>query len=100
MMTLNVLAVSLIVIWAFWCLLSRRVSDGVIGKVLYMMLVLAALGVLSHPGARAETILNCTFAAIGIRHFWMKTVWLHIRSAVVKRIRCATCPHNVKEQPK
>lgn len=100
MMSLNVVAVAVIVLWAFWCLLSPRVSDGVVGKVLYMLLVLAALGVLSHPGERAETILNCTFAAIGVRHFWMKTVFPHIRGAVVKRIRCVTCPHNVKDQAK
>jgi hypothetical protein len=100
MMTLNVLAVTVIVLWAFWCLLSPRVSDGIVGKVLYMLLVLAALGVLSHPGERAETILNCTFAAIGIRHFWMKTVFCHLRATVLKRIRCATCPHSPKEQTK
>lgn len=93
MMSVNLLAVSVIVLWAFWCLVSRRVSDGILGKVLYLMLVLAALGVLSRPGMSAQTVLNCTVAAIGVRHFWMKTFWPRIRSAVITRIRCATCPH-------
>lgn len=93
MIDLNVVAVSVIVAWAFWCILVRRVSDGIVGKVLYMLLMLAALGVLSSPGQNSETMLNCTVAVIGVRHFWMKTVWLHIRAAVSKRTRCAACPH-------
>lgn len=93
MITLNMFAVSLIVPWAFWCLLSRRVSDGVVGKVLYLLLCLAALGVLSNQDQQSQTLLNCTVAAIGIRHFWMKTFWQRIRSAVITRIRCESCPH-------
>ncbi|QMP19224.1 membrane protein [Pseudomonas phage Persinger] len=96
MILVNVVAVSVIVVWAFWCILYKRVSDGIVGKVLYMLLMLAALGVLSNPGQGSETALNCTVAAIGVRHCWMKTVWPHIRAAVIRRIRCATCPHNVE----
>lgn len=94
MITVNVVAVSVIVVWAFWCILYRRVSDGIVGKILYLLLMLAALGVLSNPWQDSETWLNVTFAAISIRHCWMKTVWPHIRKATIKRIRCATCPHN------
>lgn len=92
-MSVNLLAVCGIAAWAFWCLLSRRVSDGVLGKVLYLLLVLAALGVLSHPGDESQTALNATFAAIGVRHFWMKTFWPRICSAYSRRVRCPQCPH-------
>jgi hypothetical protein len=93
MITLNLIAVCIIVLHGFWCLLSRRVSDGIVGKLLYLLLILAALGVLSNPGQSSEAALNCTFAAIGVRHFWMKTFWPRIRTNLVNRIRCATCPH-------
>ena len=93
MITVNVVAVFVIVLWAFWCLMSKRVSDGIVGKILYLLLTLAALGVLSNPGPQADTALNCTVALIGVRHFWMKTFWPRIRSAALNRIRCATCPH-------
>lgn len=93
MITLNMVVVSIIVLHGFWCLLSRRVSDGILGKILYCLLILAAFGVLSNPGQHAETSLNATFALIGVRHFWMKTFWPRIRSAALQRIRCATCPH-------
>lgn len=91
-MTLPLVSIYVISVWAFWCLLSRRVSDGIIGKVLYMLLVLAALGLLSHPGETSQTALNATFAMIGVRHFWMKTVWPHIRAGYMRRIRCHECP--------
>lgn len=93
MITLNVLAVVVIALHGVWSMLSRRVSDGIVGKVLYLLLILAALGVLSNPGQTSEVWLNVTFAAIGLRHFWMKTFWPRIRSNLVNRIRCATCPH-------
>lgn len=94
MITLNLALVAIIGLHAFWCLLSKRVSDGIVGKVLYLLLVLAALGVLSNPVALSEqTVLNGTIAAIAVRHFWMKTFWPRIRSAALNRIRCATCPH-------
>lgn len=97
MITVNVVAVWVIVLWAFWCILYRRVSDGIVGKVLYLLLMLAAFGVLSNPGQGSETALNCTVAAIGVRHVWMKTVFPHIKAAVIRRLRCAICPHDKSE---
>ena len=94
MVSVGMFAVCVIAAHAFWCLLSRRVSDGIVGKVLYLFLVLAALGELSRPNSQvADAVLYCTIAAIGVRHWWMKTFWLRIRTALVNRIRCATCPH-------
>lgn len=94
MVTINLAMVAVIGLHAFWCLLSRRVSDGIVGKVLYLLLVLAVLGVWSNPESLTEqTALHASIAAIAVRHFWMKTFWPRIRSAALQRIRCATCPH-------
>lgn len=89
----NEIAVSIIVLWAFWCLLSPRVSDGIIGKVLYLLLLLSAIGILSGPGQESETKLNMAIAAIGVRHFWMKTAWPHVRDYLANKLFCNTCPH-------
>lgn len=97
MITVNVVAVWVIVLWAFWCILYRRVSDGIVGKVIYLLLILAALQVLHSPDQASETALNCTVAAMGVRHFWMKTVFPHIKAAVIRRLRCAICPHDKSE---
>lgn len=92
MMTVNTVAITIIVLWAFWCLLSPRVSDGIIGKVLYLLMMLAALAVLSNPEQGRETNLNMVIAAIGIRHFWMKTYWPGVREYLMRHL-CRNCPH-------
>lgn len=98
MVSIGTFAVVIIAIHSFWCLISRRVSDGILGKILYLFLVLAALGELSRPGSQvADAALYCTVAAVGVRHWWMKTIWPHARLYMINRIRCATCPH--KEKP-
>lgn len=93
MITVNTVAITIIVLWAFWCLLSPRVSDGIIGKILYLMLALAALGILSNPGQGSETKMNIVFAAIGIRHFWMKSYWKEVRVYILHRLGCRDYPH-------
>lgn len=94
MISLSLIAVVIVGVHSFWCLLSRRVSDGIIGKVLYLCVVLSAFGVFSHPGAiNATEVFNCSIAAISIRHFYMKVFWPSIKLKVINRIRCATCPH-------
>lgn len=94
MITINMAIVAVIGLHSVWCLLSRRVSDGVVGKVLYLLLALAVLGVLSNPGSMVEQMtLNASMAAIAVRHWFMKTFWPRIRRKMLNRIRCATCPH-------
>lgn len=94
MVSIGSFAVVIIALHAFWCLLSRRVSDGIVGKVLYLFLVLAALGELSRPNSQvADAVLYCTIASVGVRHWWMKTFWPRIRNRMLNSIRCATCPH-------
>lgn len=93
MLSIGMLAVCVIAIHGLWCLLSPRVSDGVVGKVLYLILVLSAFGELSRPDSPvADAALYCSLASIGVRHWWMKTFWPRVRDRLVDRIRCASCP--------
>lgn len=80
---ISLIAVSIIAIHATWCMLCRRVSDGIIGKLLYAGTALAALGYLSQPSHASQDLLNATFALIAARHFWMKTYWLRIKACIL-----------------
>lgn len=80
--TLSVVAVGGIVVHAVWCLLCPRVSDGVIGKFLYLLLSLAAFAYLSRPSASSQMLLNISFFAIGVRHWWMKSMWKHVKRTI------------------
>lgn len=93
MMFINSIAVTVIVLWAFWCWLSPDIHDGLIGKILCLLLMLAALGVLSNPGQDAEVLLNLSVAALAIRHWWMKTYYPRVRDFVLSHLRCKNCPN-------
>lgn len=80
---ISLFAVSVIAIHSTWCMLCRRVSDGVIGKLLYAATALAAMGYLSLPTHQAQDLLNTTFALVAIRHFWMKTYWPRVRAGIM-----------------
>lgn len=92
----NMAACAVIFVWSTWCVFSRRVHDGILGKVLFAIASLAALGVLLGPQYgydrphTAEVTLNAAIALLGLRHLAMKYLWPRLCRA----IRCATCPHS------
>lgn len=92
-MFINSVAVAVMVLWAFWCCLSPGVNDGLIGKVLCLLLMLAALGVLSNPGPEAEVLLNISVASLAVRHMWMKTHYPRVRNFVLSYLKCKDCPN-------
>jgi len=94
MFIVNFMACVAIFAWATWCALDSRVKDGVLGKIMFSVAAIAALGVLMGPqsgyhGPRAaEVTLNVAIAALGARHVTMKYVWPRL----VRAMRCA-CSH-------
>lgn len=95
MFYLNMGACGVIFVWATWCALSRRVRDGVLGKVMFAVAALAALAVILGPqggyhGPRtAEVTLNVAMALLGVRHAAIRYLW----PRVVRAVRCAACPN-------
>lgn len=71
---INDCAFLIIFVWACWCIFSNRVNDGIFGKIMFSMTALAALSsALNHTAG--TTTLHVCFAAIGLRHIAIKTVW-------------------------
>lgn len=86
MQTVSEIAVGVIVMHAVWCLLYPRVSDGVFGKVFYLLLSLATLAYLSRPSVSSQMLLNISIASIGIRHWWMKTYWHQVKRSIMRYV--------------
>lgn len=82
---ISMIAVGVLVVHAVWCLLCHRVSDGVLGKVLYALVSLGALAYLNEPGPLSQDLLNGALAAVAVRHFWMKTYWPSIKGRIMRR---------------
>jgi hypothetical protein len=104
MMTVNVIACAILLIWACWACLNPNVNDGVLGKFIFGCVALAALSVIlgnttqgikpSGPG----TTLHCAIAALGLRHVFLKHCWPQVKQRIQNRILCATCPRRNKPQ--
>lgn len=84
----NLAAVVVICAWSTWCVLSPFVKDGIIGKFIFSCLSISSLAVVLGGDSLAFTMMNCSIAAVGVRHLWMRHAWKH----VVKYFRCAVCP--------
>lgn len=80
---LSLIAVGVLVVHAVWCLLCKRVSDGIVGKLLYGLLSLAALSYVSDPGPHSQALLNASMATVAVRHWWMKTYWQRIKARIL-----------------
>jgi hypothetical protein len=81
--TISLIAVGILIVHAVWCLLCKRVSDGVLGKVLYLLVTLAAFAYISRPSPFAQMLLNVSFASIAVRHWWMKTYWSNVKRRIM-----------------
>lgn len=59
--------------WALWCVLSRRVRDGVIGKLLYSAVALACFAGAVHKMSGTFSMIPyntalCALALLAVRH--------------------------------
>ena len=87
---IHVIAYIIIFLWATWCVLSHHVKDGVVGKVMYSTLSVAAVAALiADTGlhAKSDTIIIFCLAGIGVRHFVIKQwrAWQERRQAINRR---------------
>lgn len=89
--------IALISAWAFWAMLSNRVRDGLIGKVIYAAVMIAGFAIVT----RAEsiyitpTVAGVTFhaalACAGMRHIFMVMCWAQVKAWICRHLNCEHC---------
>ncbi|HDR9259611.1 TPA: hypothetical protein QDB21_005633 [Burkholderia vietnamiensis] len=73
MNTINVIAAFVLFVWACWCVFSRSVNDGIVGKCVYVFIAMSALAIaLGADDMRTYQGLVFDFAALGVRHYWLR----------------------------
>ena len=69
--------------WAVWCVCSSRVNDGVLGRLFYSSIAIAAFAAFfaAHQQTylAANQMIITAVALIGLRHFIMKIYNDHFR---------------------
>ena len=70
-----------ILLWATWCVFSQSVKDGILGRIMYSSIAIAAFAAIFSEHAltiyRSNQIVVVAVACIGLRHFFMKMLKSH-----------------------
>lgn len=94
---INSIAVGLISLWATWCVLSGKVRDGILGKLIYSTIAISGFVVM----ARNQTLffgpttagltLHVSLALAGARHILMVTFWQPVKAWLCRTLNCEHC---------
>lgn len=79
MTTANIVACAIIFAWAVWCVFSKAVKDGILGKIFFSAIALAAItsALAGHHQAELSPqayTMNFCMAGLGVRHFFLKQI--------------------------
>jgi len=97
--TLSAFACGLIGLWATWCVLSGKVRDGVVGKIIYAAIAISGYAILARndhfilPPTAAGVTLHASLALAGIRHIFMVTWWQRVKAWLCRTLNCEHCLH-------
>lgn len=89
--------IGMIVIWAIWSVFSRKVRDGVIGKLIYATIALSGYAIVqrSETFFITPTVAGVTFhaslACAGMRHIFMVTWWPSVKKWLCRKMSCESC---------
>jgi hypothetical protein len=103
---LSTISIGTIAIWAAWCVLSNRVRDGIVGKIIYAAIALSGFAI----ATRGETVFitpsaaGVTFhgalALAGLRHWFVANHWPRVKALLCRYLHCEQCLNNTNEADK
>lgn len=96
---INSIACGLIALWATWCVLSGKVRDGILGKLIYSTIAISGFVVMSRNQeiffgpTTAGLTLHVSLALAGARHIFMVTYWQRVKVWLCQALNCEHCLH-------
>ncbi|PYB87168.1 hypothetical protein [Pseudomonas fulva] len=93
----NAFAAGGIALWASWAVLSGKVRDGVLGKILYSIIALSGYAILARSDRMfftpntAGVTMHVALALAGIRHMFVVTYWPRVKRWICRRLDCDLC---------
>ncbi|NHC51474.1 hypothetical protein [Pseudomonas sp. AU8050] len=94
---INSIACGLIAAWATWCVLSGKVRDGILGKLVYSAIAISGFVVMARSQSiffgptTAGLTLHVALALAGARHIFMVTYWQTVKAWLCKTLNCEHC---------
>ncbi|MGY2171842.1 hypothetical protein [Pseudomonas gingeri] len=96
---INSIACGLIALWAAWCVLSGKVRDGILGKLIYSTIAITGFVVMVRSQniffgpTTAGLTLHVALALAGARHIFMVTYWQRVKVWLCRALNCEHCLH-------
>ncbi|WP_339491151.1 hypothetical protein [Pseudomonas rhizophila] len=109
---INFIACGMIALWAFWCVVSGKVRDGILGKLIYSAIAISVYVVTTRHDSflfgptTAGLTLHTALALAGIHHLFMVTYWQRVKAWICRHLNCEHCmrcdkaPGGVERRPK
>jgi len=94
---INSIACGLISLWATWCVLSGKVRDGILGKLIYSTIAISGFVVMARSQniffgpTTAGLTLHVSLALAGVRHIFMVTLWKPVKAWLCRTLNCEHC---------
>lgn len=91
---INSIACGLIALWAAWCVLSGKVRDGILGKLIYSAIAISGFVVMARSQniffgpTSAGLTLHVSLALAGARHVFMVTYWQPVKAWLCRTLSC------------
>ncbi|MBV4500385.1 hypothetical protein [Pseudomonas shirazensis] len=93
----NAFAAGGIAFWATWSILSGKVRDGVIGKILYAVIAMSGYAILARSDRMfftpntAGVTMHVALALAGFRHMFVLTYWPRVKRWICRHLDCERC---------
>ncbi|MCO8166849.1 hypothetical protein NJC40_03530 [Pseudomonas sp. 21LCFQ02] len=93
----STVSIGIITAWALWSMLSFRVNDGIVGKVIYFTIAVAgyAMATRGEWPYVTPTVAGVTFhvalACAGVRHWFVRTYWMQVKTWLCRHLHCEHC---------
>lgn len=94
---INSIACGLIALWATWCVLSGKVRDGIIGKIIYSAIAISGFVVMTRNqtlfigATNAGLTFHASLCLAGMRHMFMVTYWPAVKKWICSTLSCERC---------
>ncbi|EPA95266.1 hypothetical protein [Pseudomonas sp. G5(2012)] len=91
------IACGLIALWATWCVLSGKVRDGIVGKLIYSAIAISGFVVMTRSQnifigpTTAGLTLHVSLALAGVRHVFIVIWWQRVKAWLCRTLNCEHC---------
>ncbi|CAM3214954.1 hypothetical protein [Pseudomonas fluorescens] len=97
--------IAVIALHALWCVLTSKVRDGIVGKIIYFTIAISGFAIVTRTETYfiSPTVAGVTFhgalALAGLRHWFVANHWPRVKGWLCRYLHCEQCLNNL-EQPK